>query len=265
MRLPAVDCIQLNCREGFGGYKGPFYGSGPATPARKALAAALNRSLINSTINQGVTTVANGVYPVGSAYPQPTASLPAYSASAAKTYAKAAKLTKFTLNAVQDSPVQTQWAGLIQTYCGQAGITVTINYMTQTDLINHCLTGTYDACLWNQFGGCSPDLNFPWWTTLDGSNGALTSINMAGNFDTKIEAAMLAAMAAGKSAASNKQWGTVATLLNTDIPYVWSNYQVSCIASATNVKGWQSPTLPGGGNAMAQEGLVFTLTTAYIS
>ncbi len=266
VRTPAVDCIQFNCRNALA-YKGsPFSNylpNGKANAkgllARTAVAQAINRSALNALVNGGVTANADQVFPTSSVYGKSKVAFPAYSSSKAKTTAKSAGLTSFKLMTVAGSTSQATAATAIQAYCAAAGITVNVVTLSSSDLISTALVGNYDATLWNQFGGCNPDLNFPWWNTLDGSNGALVSINMAGNFDSVIESTMLAAMAAGAPKTQATKWNAVMSQINKDVPYVWINYQVSAIVSTTNVSGWQSPSWSVGGstvNLLRQNGLV---------
>jgi len=267
VRLPAVDCIQLNCSTGVGGYKSAFL----APAARKALAMALNRHQINTATNYGVTNAADACYPTSSVYGKPSVPFPAFSASAAAKAAKAAGLKSFNLMTVSGSPSQASQAALIQAQCQAAGITCNIKPQAdQTTLINNALNGLYDATLWNQFGGTCPDLNWPWWTDKDGGPGALVSINMSRNFDDKINTLMMGAMAAGKSSASNKLWSEINSQLNVDLPYMYIDYQVSAWVSKNTVKGWTNPTIPAspgyaGGARLVQEGLVANFTEAWIS
>ena len=266
VRTPAVDCIQFNCRNALA-YKGsPFSNylpNGKANAkgllARTAVAQAINRSALNALVNGGVTANADQVFPKSSVYGTSKVAFPAYSSSKAKTTAKSAGLTSFKLMTVAGSTSQATAATAIQAYCAAAGITVNVVTLSSSDLISTALVGNYDATLWNQFGGCNPDLNFPWWNTLDGSNGGLVSINMAGNFDSVIESTMLAAMAAGAPKTQATKWNAVMSQINKDVPYVWINYQVSAIVSTTNVSGWQSPSWSVGGstvNLLRQNGLV---------
>jgi len=70
---------------------------------------------------------------------------------------------------------------------------------------------------------------------------------------------MLAAMAAGAPKTQATKWNAVMSQINKDVPYLWINYQVSAVASTTNVSGWQSPSWSVGGstvNLLRQNGLV---------
>ncbi len=258
IRPPAVTSVQFNCRTSLG-YKlspfsnyigGKFSLTGKGYLARKAVSEAVNRKQVVDTIGYGITNPANQVFPTGSAYGKSKVAFPAYSKTQAAKDAKSAGLTKFNLMSLTDSSSSAA-ANAIQAFCAAAGITVTIVYTDQSTLINSALVGNYDATLWNQFGGVNPDVNFPWWNTFDGSNGALVSINMAGNFDPLINSTMLSAMGAGTAKTQATKWAAVQSQINKDIPYMWLSYQVSAIISHTKCNGWQNPSVTVGGRTIS--------------
>ena len=265
IRNPAVNSVQFNCRTSlvykaspFSNYiGGKFSLTGKGFLARKAVCEAVNRAQVVSTVGFGILSNANQVFPTSSVYGKSKVAFPAYSKTQAIKDAKSAGLTKFNLMATSDSNAVAS-ANAIQGFCAAAGITVTIVYKDQSTLINNCLVGNYDATLWNQFGGVNPDVNFPWWNTLDGSNGALVSINMAGNFDPVIESTMLAAMGAGVPKTQTSKWAAVMAQINKDLPYMFTSYQVSAVISHTKCNGWQNPSVTVGGktiNLLNHEGL----------
>ena len=278
IRTPAVNSIQFNCRTSLGYKTSPFSNyigakggkptfTGKGFLARRAVAQAIDRHAVNATIGLGVTPNADQVFPPSSVYGKSKTAFPAYSPTKAMADAKASGLKGFTLMVTtDDSAVATAIA--IQGFCSAAGIAVTLFKTDPTTLINLALVGAYDATIWNQFGGVNPDVNFPWWNTLDGANGALVSINMAGNFDPVIETGMLAAMGAGAPKTQLSKWNAVMGQINKDIPYCWLSYQVSAIISHSQCNGWQNPTVtPTGGSPielMAHEGLTAWWSTATV-
>ncbi|MEI6700268.1 MAG: ABC transporter substrate-binding protein [Actinomycetota bacterium] len=284
IRTPAVNSIQFNCRTALGYKKSPFSNyigatkkingvlqplyTGAGFLARRAVVQAIDRHAVNATIGLGVTPNADQVFPPTSVYGKSKTAFPGYSKTKAIADAKKAKFTAFTLMSTSDSSAVAS-ANAIQGYCAAAGIAVTIAYLDASTLINAALVGNYDATLWNQFGGVNPDVNFPWFNTLDGANGALVSINMAGNFDPVIETAMLAAMGAGAPKTQLSKWNAVMSQINKDIPYCWMSYQVSAIISHTHCNGWQNPTVtPTGGSAIQllnHEGTTAWWSTATLS
>jgi len=275
IRPPAVSSVQFNCRTSLG-YKlspfsnyigGKFSLTGKGFLARKAVSEAVNRAAVVATTGLGVVSVANQVFPTSSVYGKSKTAFPAYSLTAAKKDAKSAGLTKFNLMSNTDSS-STATAQAIQGYCATAGIAVTIVYKDASTLINNALVGNYDATLWNQFGGVNPDVNYAWWNTVDGSNGALVSINMAGNFDPLINSTMLAAMGAGAPKTQTSKWAAVMAQINKDIPYMWLSYQVSAVASHTQCNGWQNPSVTVGGktiNLLNHEGLTPWFSTVTLA
>jgi ABC-type transport system substrate-binding protein len=276
IRPPAVTSVQFNCRTSLGYKASPFsnyiggnktFSSGKGFLARKAVSEAVNRANVVSTTGYGIVSVADQVFPTSSVYGKSKTAFPAYSVTQAKKDAKAAGLTSFNLMSLTDSSSSAA-AQAIQGFCATAGITVNIVYKDQSTLINNCLVGNYDATMWNQFGGVNPDVNFPWWNLFDGSNGALVSINMAGNFDPVINSTMLSAMGAGKPSTQTSKWAAVMAQINKDVPYMWLNYQVSAIASHTGCNGWQNPSVTVGGktiNLLNHEGLTPWFTTVTLA
>ncbi len=276
IRTPAVNSIQFNCRTALGYKASPFsnyIGGGKASftgkgfLARKAVSEAIDRHAVNATVGFGITPNADQVFPPSSVYGKSKTAFPPYSASKATADAKKAGLTKFNLMSTSDSSAVAT-ANAVQGFCKTAGIDVTIVYKDASTLINAALVGNYDATLWTQFGGVNPDVNFPWWNTLDGSNGALVSINMAGNFDPVIETGMLSAMGAGTPKTQLSKWNAVQSQINKDIPYCWLSYQVSAIISHTHCSGWQTPTVTVGGSPiqlLSHEGTTAWWSTATLS
>ena len=278
IRTPAVNSIQFNCRTSLGYKASPFSNyigakggkptfTGNGFLARRAVSQAIDRHAVNATVGLGVTPNADQVFPPSSVYGKSKTAFPAYSVTKAKADAKKAGFTKFNLMSTSDSSAVAS-ANAVQAYCSAAGIAVTIVYLDASTLINNALVGNYDAALWNQFGGVNPDVNFPWWNTLDGANGALVSINMAGNFDPVIETGMLAAMGAGAPKTQLSKWNAVMGQINKDIPYCWMSYQVSAIISHTHCNGWQNPTVTVGGSPiqlLSHEGTTAWWSTATLS
>jgi len=275
IRPPAVNSVQFNCRTSLGYKSSPFSNyiggkfklTGNGYLARKAVCEAVNRKNLLNLVGYGILSSADQVFPTNSVYGKSKTALPSYSVTNATADAKKAGLKSFNLMSTSDGDA-TATANAILQDCKAAGINVNIVYLDQSTLINNCLVGNYDATLWNQFGGVNPDVNFPWWNTLDGANGQLVSINMAGNFDPVINTTMLAAMGAGKPSTQTSKWAAVQTQLNKDLPYMFTSYQVSAIASNTKCNGWQNPTVTVGGKTielLSHEGLVPWLTGVTLS
>ena len=111
----------------------------------------------------------HGLFLPGSPYYSKTA-YPAYDPNGceAKLVKQVAQETgkpvAFTLNATNDPEVERAAQYVKQQYANM-GITVNINIMAQSALINDALAGTYQANTWRQFGAVDPDLNYVWWST----------------------------------------------------------------------------------------------------
>jgi hypothetical protein len=103
--------------------------------------------------------------------------------------------------------------------------------------------GSYQGVTWAQFGGVSPDLNYPWFSTKPKSGFWL---NFAKNADPLTERLMLAGMAATSATARHAAWAEVNIRLAMDIPYLWTDRSVLGIAAKSYVQGWQTATDPAG-------------------
>ncbi|HEY8081285.1 MAG TPA: hypothetical protein VIE15_04275, partial [Acidimicrobiales bacterium] len=116
---------------------------------------------------------------------------------------------------------------------------VTINPVSQATLIGDAIFSQYQAMTWSQFGGVSPDTNYPWFSTK-------TGLNFANNLDPKIEAAMINGMAATTTANRVKYWSFVNQQIARDLPYLWTDRAVIGIVAKNNVQNWKTFTDPSG-------------------
>jgi ABC-type transport system substrate-binding protein len=240
---PSSNCIMMNCT------KAPFNN----LEFRKACAYAIDRATFNTVIDKGQSTPIDGIYLPGSQYYKKPA-YPAYSVALAKSTLKkvpASVPRKFTLTCV-NSPIVTESAEFIQSELKVIGITVTLNPVEQGTLIGDAIYGQYQAMTWSQFGGVSPDTNYPWFSAK------VTGLNFAKNYDPKILSAMYAGMAATTTAARVKAWSFVNDQLGKDIPYLWTDRAIIGIAAHTDVQNWKTFTDPAGHQILQpNEGVMF--------
>ena len=158
--------------------------------------------------------------------------------------AKHGKALTFTSLGVA-TPQGTQQGEYLQQVLHNIGVTLNLKQINQNELIAAALEGQYEAMGWLDFGGISPDLNYVWFSpTTIASSGI--SLNTTGNNDPKIEAALLAGMAATTRAGRVKAYRALDERLAIDLPYIWIDRSVWAIASALSVENWNNPTAPGG-------------------
>ena len=135
-------------------------------------------------------------------------------------------------------------AQFLQQAFQQAGMSVSINTIAQSTLINDALAGTYQATLWRQFGAVDPDLNYVWWTTQLAS-GPL-ALNMARNVDPRIQTALVAGRTTGVKAARVKEYQKVNQYLAEDMPYMWLARDTWAVVANPKVQNFANPKTPTG-------------------
>jgi peptide/nickel transport system substrate-binding protein len=246
---PNANCIQLNVKAK------PFNN----LDLRRACASAIDRQQFATVIDKGVSSPIDGIFlPSSPFYKNP--GYPSYSPSTARKYAK--KVPKadrtFTLQCVNDNGPITAGAELVASFLSDVGITATLDPIEQATLIDNAIGHNYQAMTWSQFGGVTPDLNFPWF-------GTDTGLNFANNLDPSIQAAMIAGMGATTVAARHAAWAKVNSLLAKDLPYLWLDRTVWGTAAQASVQNWKSFTAPGGQAVLQPNGGVIFYTEIWKS
>jgi peptide/nickel transport system substrate-binding protein len=245
---PTVQCIMLNTS---------------ATPfnnrtLRRAMAMCINQAQFSKVINKGIDAPMHGLFIPGSEYYTST-TYPTYDPSGAAKLVSQIKRqggsVSFNLNATSNSDVQRAAQFLQQAFQG-AGMSVSINTLAQSTLINDALAGTYQATLWRQFGAVDPDLNYVWWTTQLAS-GPL-ALNMARNVDPRIQTALVAGRTTGVKSARVKQYQKVNQYLAEDMPYMWLGRDTWAVVANPKVQNFANPKTPNGSKAVAfDEGVLW--------
>jgi ABC-type transport system substrate-binding protein len=236
---PSVDCVMMNVK------------SSPLSNVnlRKGCAYAIDRTLYVGVIDEGVSEPVNGIYPPTSPfYKHPTYPSAAGSLATAKNYIKKvpASQRKITMQYVYGDATIKNAAEFVANALGKAGVKVTLKPVSQPTLINNAISGSFEAMLWAQFGGVSPDLNYPWFSTASGP------LNFARNDDKKIQSDMLAGMAATTASARHSNWGTVNNRIDVDLPYLWLDRVVLAVGASSSVQNWQMYTEPSGVSQVLQ-------------
>ncbi|HEV3212438.1 MAG TPA: ABC transporter substrate-binding protein [Acidimicrobiales bacterium] len=251
---PSSNCIMMNTS------KAPFTNIN----MRKGCAYALDQTQYVKTVESGFSSPINGIFLPGSPYYKSTP-YPKYNVATAKKYiAKVPKSQRsFTLTYVAGSPAVLTDAQLTQQFLQKVGVTVTLNGVTQGQLIGDAIFGAFQALTWSQFGGVSPDLNHPWFQTKPPGGG--TWLNFARNQDPKIESLMLAGMAAKSTTARKNAWAAVNIRINQDIPYLWTDRAVTGVAAHSNVQNWKTFQDPSGHQVLQPNQAVLFFTTTWKS
>ncbi|HSZ37084.1 MAG TPA: ABC transporter substrate-binding protein [Acidimicrobiales bacterium] len=245
---PTVQCIMLNTAAA------PFNNK----QLREAAAMCINEAQFSKVIDKGVDAPMHGLFIPGSEYYTST-SYPSYDPHGAARLVSQIKRqggsVSFNLNATSNSDVQ-RAAQFLQQAFQQAGMSVSINTLAQSTLINDALAGTYQATTWRQFGAVDPDLNYVWWTTQLAS-GPL-ALNMARNVDPRVQAALVAGRTTGVKSERVKQYQSINKYLAEDIPYLWLARDTWAVVANPKVQNFANPMTPNGSKAVAfDEGVLW--------
>lgn len=245
---PTVQCIMLNTSAA------PFNNK----LLREAMAKCINQVQYDQVINKGIDAPMYGLFIPGSEYYTAT-SYPKHDPHGAAQLVSQIKRdggsVTFNLNATSNSDVQ-RAAQFLQQAFQQAGMSVSINTIAQSTLINDALAGTYQATLWRQFGAVDPDLNYVWWTTQLAS-GPL-ALNMARNVDPRIQDALLAGRTTGVKSARVKEYQKINQYLAEDMPYMWLARDTWAAVANPKVQNFANPTTPTGKKAIGfDEGVLW--------
>jgi peptide/nickel transport system substrate-binding protein len=246
---PTVQCIMLNTSTA------PFNNK----TLRTAMAMCINQVQFSKVINKGIDAPMNGLFIPGSPYYTKT-SYPTYNPTQAAKLVKqvqqqTGKPVSFTLNSTSNADVL-RAAQFVQQAFQTAGMTVNINIVAQSTIINDALAGTYQATLWRQFGAVDPDLNYVWWSTQ--TTAPPLALNMARNSDPRIQTALLAGRTTNTKATRVKAYQQVNQYLAEDIPYVWFGRDTWAVVANPKVQNFANPTTLQNSKAVAfDEGVLW--------
>jgi peptide/nickel transport system substrate-binding protein len=218
---------------------------------RQALAYATNESQVIATLGEPFIPQSNGPFGPGSQYYTPDTGYPSYDLNKAKQLVSewsaqnGGKKLSFHLGTTA-TPQTLADAQLIQDMWNQAGISVTIDQVDQSQYILNALRGNYDAYLWAQFGDPDPDADFVWWSSQTAAPIGAYSLNFARNSDPQLDAALATGRTSSDQATRVAAYEEVAKRMAVDLPYIWLSGIISDVSSAPNVHGLVTSTLPDG-------------------
>jgi peptide/nickel transport system substrate-binding protein len=218
---------------------------------RQALAYATDRKKYNDTINFGIPPLSDGPFGnVGSPFHGSTG-YPNYDLQKAKDLIKAYEQDKnagsvsFELG-VTNVGRNLQRATLLQDMWKQAGITVSIKQVEQSQLILNALQGKYQAYGWRQFGEPDPDGDVVWWSSATAAAEGALALNFSRNKDPQVDADLLKGRTSPSDADRVAAYQDIAKRFAVDLPFLFTNEAIWQIAYKPNVHGIVTWTLPDG-------------------
>jgi len=237
---PDMNCLLLNLS------KPPFNN----LKMRQAAAMAISSAQYAQVIDNGVSPTSNGPFVSGSPYFAPTgypAPDPAKAKQLVQEVQQSGQSIALTINHVSD-PNTTKIAEYLQQQLQTGGMTVGLNPVQQSSIINTALLGTFQAQVWRQFGAVDPDLNYIFWSPTNAGTPGF-SINMARNTDPAMQAALIKGRQSPAQADRTAAYQEVGRLMGSTIPYVWTDRTVWSVGAQSKVENFNNPTTPGGEKA----------------
>jgi peptide/nickel transport system substrate-binding protein len=251
---PSSTCLMMNTA------KTPFNNKN----LRIGLAYAMQQSQIVKIVDYNQSSVINGIFLPGSPYYKKPP-YPSYNKAMAKKYIKKVPAAdrKFVIDYVKGDTAAATTLTLVTQFFSAVGVTFTTNPVVQGSLILAAVYGAYQCMTWAQFGGVSPDLNHPWFTSIKPPGYPKKGIwlNFARNDDPKIEALMLSAMASKSVSARRNAWAAVNIRLQQDLPYLWIDRVSLGVAASTKVQNWKTYEFGGKGILQPNQAVLFFTST----
>jgi ABC-type transport system substrate-binding protein len=218
---------------------------------RQALAYATDRKRVIETQGAPFIPDADSPFGPGSTYHVASVGYPDFDLNKAKQLvsqweaAHGGKKITFELGSINTAKTLAA-AQLLQDMWSQAGITVNIRQVEQSQYILNALQGNYDAYLWAQFGDHDPDADFVWWSSLTAAPIGQLSLNFARNKDPQIDADLETGRHSSDQSARVAAYQDVARRFAVDIPYVWLSGILTDISTKSTVHGVTVSQLPDG-------------------
>jgi peptide/nickel transport system substrate-binding protein len=212
--------------------------------ARIAVAAGVDRELLDEVRGGGIATIADGPFQadvVGSlddtGFPQfdPEASM----AAAAAYEEETGQPLEFTYSttAVEENTLTAQE---IQGQLAEVGITMNIRSSAdQATLINEAIAKDFDALGWRNHPGADPDTQYNWW--YEGS-----LVNFGGIADPEINRLLDEGRTTIDQAERVAIYEDLNRRFGEEVFNVWTTFTIWAIATAPDVGGILGPPLPDG-------------------
>ena len=238
--------------------------------ARQALAMATNRDEVLQVVGDGALEPAEGPFQPNSPWYAEGTGIPGYNPDEASKLIQQYKdefgngTFEFTLTGVP--VVETQrMVQLLQQQWEPLGITVRLEDVEQTVLINRAVTGDFQAVTWRQFGATVPDGEYVWTTSENVKGPGELSLNFARNQNSTLDAAMDAARATDDKEEQKAQYKIFQEELGKDIPYIWLYETQAVVIAASNVHDITKATLPDGEPGLGMVSVVHGLAQIWMS
>jgi ABC-type transport system substrate-binding protein len=219
---------------------------------RQALAYATDRKKVVNVVDFGVLPDSNGPFGnTGSHFHATDTGYPNYDLTKAKALVKqyeqkhGVSSVSFELGTTNTGR-NLETVQLLQDMWKQAGITVTIKQVEQSQYILLALQGNYQAYDWRQFGEPDPDGDFVWWSSSTALPEGQLALNFSRNKDPQIDADLQKGRTDPNDADRIAAYQDIARRFGQDVPFLWISETIWQIAMKPDVHGVLTWTLPDG-------------------
>ncbi len=212
--------------------------------ARLAAINGIDMATFNKVRNLDILTNANGPFGPGNMGYLEDTGYETSNIEKAKEYLAAykeetGKDLEFTLLSTNDEATRAS-AQLVQEMAQKAGIKVTIRDMSQSELIDNAIAGTFQVMVFRNYPGGDPDTQFNWWT-----NGS--PVNFGRFQDDTLTGLMEEGRVTSDKAERTKIYEDVNKRFASEGYSLWLQWTMWDIGMASDVYGELGPDLPDGG------------------
>jgi ABC-type transport system substrate-binding protein len=219
---------------------------------RQALAYATDRRKIVNVVDFGLLPDSNGPFGnSGSHFHATDTGYPNYDLNKAKALVKqyeqkhGVSSVSFELGTTNTGR-NLETVQLLQDMWKQAGVTVTIKQVEQSQYILLALQGNFQAYDWRQFGEPDPDGDFVWWSSSTALPEGQLALNFSRNKDPQIDADLEKGRTDPSDADRIAAYQDIARRFGQDVPFLWISEIIWQIAMKPDVHGILTWTLPDG-------------------
>jgi len=211
--------------------------------ARQAVAYAGDAKTLNDIRNRGLNTLATGPFAPGSIAYLTKSGFPGHNLKKAralnKEYERKHGQPISFEYLTQADPELTDLAALVQRFNAKAGITMTINAVTQTDLITRAQAGNFQELGFRNHPGGDPDTQYVWWHS--GSPANFGRIN-----DPVIDQLLEQGRVETDPTQRAAIYKQLAERFGKELYDLWVWYTIWAVGTQNNVQGVNGPPLPDG-------------------
>ena len=162
------------------------------------------------------------------------------------------------------APEQQTTAQLLKRQWEEAGFSVELETMEQTQFIAQALAGNYQAHLWRQYSSPDPDGEFHWWASRAISEGDQIGLNLPRLDDEEVDQALIDGRSNLDPAARKEAYARLQRRISELVPFVFLSHLQWMIAADLDVRDLLNTTLPDGTESMPVVAGVHRLTQTWI-